>query len=97
MTLLAVEGLDVNYDKIRAVNGVDLVVNHGEIVALVGLNGAGKSSTIRAICGVERPASGRITNGRSTSLTGPGSSCATHWSIMRILWRTSCIRTQNRS
>ena len=61
MTLLAIEGLDVSYDKIRAVTGVDLVVNHGEIVALVGVNGAGKSSTIRAICGVERPASGRIT------------------------------------
>jgi branched-chain amino acid transport system ATP-binding protein len=40
--------------------GLDLAVNEGEIVALVGVNGAGKSSTIRAICGVEKPAAGRI-------------------------------------
>ncbi len=60
MTLLMVEGLDVRYGKIRAVVGLDLAVNDGEIVTLVGVNGAGKSSTIRAICGVETPAAGRI-------------------------------------
>lgn len=60
MTLLTVEGLDVRYGKIRAVVGLDLAVNDGEIVTLVGVNGAGKSSTIRAICGVETPAAGRI-------------------------------------
>ncbi len=60
MTLLTVEGLDVRYGKIRAVIDLDLAVNDGEIVTLVGVNGAGKSSTIRAICGVETPAAGRI-------------------------------------
>ncbi len=60
MSLLTVEGLDVRYGKIRAVDGLDLAVNEGEIVALVGVNGAGKSSTLRAICGVEKPAAGRI-------------------------------------
>jgi len=60
MTLLMVEGLDVRYGKIRAVVGLDLAVNDGEIVTLVGVNGAGKSSTIRAICGIETPAAGRI-------------------------------------
>ncbi len=60
MTLLTVEGLDVRYGKIRAVVGLDLAVSEGEIVTLVGVNGAGKSSTIRAICGVETPAAGRI-------------------------------------
>ena len=50
MTLLKVEGLDVCYGKVRAVIGIDLAVNEGEIVTLVGINGAGKSSTIRAIC-----------------------------------------------
>jgi len=60
MTLLTVEGLDVRYGKIRAVVGLDLAVNDGEIVTLVGVNGAGKSSTIRAICGVETPVAGRI-------------------------------------
>jgi branched-chain amino acid transport system ATP-binding protein len=60
MTLLTVEGLDVRYGKIRAVVGLDLAVDDGEIVTLVGVNGAGKSSTIRAICGVESPSAGRI-------------------------------------
>ena len=60
MTLLKVEGLDVCYGKVRAVIGIDLAVNEGEIVTLVGINGAGKSSTIRAICGVETPAAGQI-------------------------------------
>jgi branched-chain amino acid transport system ATP-binding protein len=60
MTLLMIEGLDVHYGKIRAVVGLDLAVDDGEIVALVGVNGAGKSSTIRAICGIETPAAGRI-------------------------------------
>ena len=61
MTLLEIKGLGVSYDTVRAVSGIDLVVSNGEIVALVGGNGAGKTSTIRAICGIERPASGRIT------------------------------------
>ncbi len=60
MTLLTVEGLDVRYGKIRAVVGLDLAVDDGEIVTLVGANGAGKSSAIRAICGVVSPAAGRI-------------------------------------
>ncbi len=60
MTLLTVEGLEVRYGKIRAVLGLDITVDDGEIVTLVGVNGAGKSSTIRAICGVETPAAGRI-------------------------------------
>ena len=61
MTLLEIKGLGVSYDTVRAVSGIDLVVSNGEIVALVGGNGAGKTSTIRAICGIERPSSGRIT------------------------------------
>ena len=60
MSLLTVQGLDVRYGKIRAVVGLELAVNEGEIVTLVGVNGAGKSSTIRAICGIETPAAGRI-------------------------------------
>ena len=61
MTLLAIKGLEVNYDMVRAVTAVELVVREGEIVALVGANGAGKSSTIRAICGIKRPRAGSIT------------------------------------
>jgi branched-chain amino acid transport system ATP-binding protein len=48
--LLEVKGLEVHYGGIRAVSGVDLEVDEGELVCLIGANGAGKSSTLRAIC-----------------------------------------------
>jgi len=52
MNLLAVRGLEVHYGGIRAVHGIDLEVAEGELVCLIGANGAGKSSTLRAICGL---------------------------------------------
>ena len=58
--MLEVRGLHVSYGKVRAVQGVSLAVNEGEIVALIGANGAGKSSTMHAVCGIERPAAGEI-------------------------------------
>jgi len=58
--LLAVEGLDLYYGDAQALAGVSLAVSAGEIVAIVGANGAGKSSLIRAIAGIERPRGGRI-------------------------------------
>jgi branched-chain amino acid transport system ATP-binding protein len=48
--LLEVKGLEVNYGGIRAVKGIDLDVAEGELVCLIGANGAGKSSTLKAIC-----------------------------------------------
>ena len=48
--LLEVKDLEVNYGGIRAVKGIDLEVGKGELVCLIGANGAGKSSTLRAIC-----------------------------------------------
>lgn len=57
---LKVENLVVNYGKIRAVRDVSLVVGEGEIVALVGANGAGKSTILRTISALHRPAGGRI-------------------------------------
>ena len=60
MTLLRVKGLEVRYGKIRAVVGLDLEVREGEIVTLLGVNGAGKTSTISAICGVVPAAGGEI-------------------------------------
>jgi len=48
--LLEVKGLEVHYGGIRAVSGVDLEVAEGELVCLIGANGAGKSSTLKAIC-----------------------------------------------
>lgn len=57
--MLSVSGLDVRYGPIQAVRGVDLDVAEGEIVALLGANGAGKSTTLKAIVGLA-PATGRI-------------------------------------
>jgi branched-chain amino acid transport system ATP-binding protein len=52
VSLLEVKGLEVRYGGIRAVKGIDLAVDEGELVCLIGANGAGKSSTLRAIAGV---------------------------------------------
>ncbi|HEX3760117.1 MAG TPA: ABC transporter ATP-binding protein [Kofleriaceae bacterium] len=57
---LVVENLDVFYGDAQALSGVSLEVPRGAIVAIVGANGAGKSSLIRAIAGLETPRAGRI-------------------------------------
>jgi branched-chain amino acid transport system ATP-binding protein len=48
--LLEVKGLQVHYGGIRAVKGIDLYVKEGELVCLIGANGAGKTSTLKALC-----------------------------------------------
>jgi branched-chain amino acid transport system ATP-binding protein len=60
MTLLSVEDLGVSYGGIRAVKGISLSLDKGSIVALIGANGAGKSTTLRAVSGLTE-ASGRVT------------------------------------
>jgi branched-chain amino acid transport system ATP-binding protein len=60
VSLLALEKLEVAYGGIRAVKGIDLAVESGEMVCLIGANGAGKSTTLRAITGLVRAAGGRI-------------------------------------
>src|SRR3546814_12729952 len=50
--LLEIRQLEVAYGGIRAVRGIDLRVERGELVSLIGANGAGKSTTLRAICGL---------------------------------------------
>lgn len=67
--MLEVRGLHVSYGKVRAVQGVSLRVEEGEIVALIGANGAGKSSTMHAICGAARPARGAVSF-RGKDITG---------------------------
>ncbi|MEO6022960.1 MAG: ABC transporter ATP-binding protein [Burkholderiales bacterium] len=57
MSLLEVKGLQVAYGGIRAVKGIDLSIGNGELVALIGANGAGKSSTLKTLAGMQ-PASG---------------------------------------
>ena len=58
--LLCVRGLTVRYGGVTALHGIDLEVHQGELVALLGANGAGKSTTLRAISQLVRPASGSI-------------------------------------
>ena len=58
--ILRIKDLKVNYGGIEAVKGISLDVPQGEIVTLIGANGAGKSSTLRAISGLVKPTSGSI-------------------------------------
>lgn len=58
--ILEVKDLKVAYGGIEAVRGISFEVPEGEVVTLIGANGAGKSSTLRAIVGLEKPASGSI-------------------------------------
>jgi branched-chain amino acid transport system ATP-binding protein len=63
MALLEVAGLIAGYGAITAVKGIDLAVEEGEIVTLIGSNGAGKSTTLRAVSGIIRPRAGTVTFG----------------------------------
>ena len=58
--LLQLNDLEVRYGPIRALRNVSLAVDQGEIVALLGANGAGKSTTLRTISGLVRPSSGAV-------------------------------------
>ena len=60
MSLLSVRGLTVRYGRIEAVHGIDLDVAAGKVVCLIGANGAGKTSILRALSGLLRPAGGRV-------------------------------------
>ena len=59
--ILVVEDIHTYYGAIHAIKGVSLEVRRGEIVTLIGANGAGKSTTLRSINGLNRPREGRIT------------------------------------
>jgi len=58
--ILEVEAIQAFYGSIQAIKGVTLHVNHGEIVTLIGANGAGKSTTLRTINGIMHPKTGKI-------------------------------------
>jgi branched-chain amino acid transport system ATP-binding protein len=59
--MLALSGVSAGYGAVPAITGVSLAVGEGEAVGLLGANGAGKSTTLRAISGLVRPSAGRIT------------------------------------
>ena len=58
--VLSVEGLTVDYGRIRALHGLSLHINEGELVAVIGSNGAGKTTTLRAISGLLAPTEGKV-------------------------------------
>ena len=71
--MLSVRGLDAHYGLAHILAGLELTVQRGEVVVLLGRNGAGKSTTLKSIIGLVRPSSGQITfegqgiSGRSPS------------------------------
>ncbi|MDQ6851017.1 MAG: ABC transporter ATP-binding protein [Actinomycetota bacterium] len=60
MALLELIDVSVNYGRIRALHGISVTVEQGEIVALIGANGAGKSTTMRAISGIRALSGGQL-------------------------------------
>ncbi len=77
--MLKIENLKVNYGGIEAVKGISFEVDEGSIVTLIGANGAGKSTTLRTIAGLVKPASGTvsfmnedITNKRANEIVAKG-------------------------
>ena len=60
MRMLEVNNLHVSYGAIKALRGVSFYVDEGEIVALIGSYGAGKTTTLRTISGLERASQGEI-------------------------------------
>lgn len=72
MALLEIRDLVVRYGEIEALRGISLKVEEGQVVTLLGANGAGKSTTLRAISGLAKPASGDILyDGKSIAGLGP--------------------------
>ena len=71
--LLTTRGLEVAYDRVQVLFGVDLDVRPGECVALLGTNGAGKSTVLKGICGLQPPIGGTVTfDGEDLTGTDPG-------------------------
>ncbi|TLP39546.1 ABC transporter ATP-binding protein [Arcobacter arenosus] len=72
MALLECKDLEINYDQVRAVKKVNLSLEEGETITLIGANGAGKSSILKAITGLKKPTSGEVLfNGESLNGMSP--------------------------
>jgi branched-chain amino acid transport system ATP-binding protein len=70
--MLELKGLSVAYGGIQAVKQLDLTLNQGELVSLIGANGAGKSTTLKAICGLLKPKAGEVRYlGQAVHAQGP--------------------------
>src|SRR5450755_4595787 len=72
MPLIALEGLTIRYGEIEALHGLSMAVEAGEVVTLLGANGAGKSTTLRTISGLLKPAAGDVVfDGKSIAALPP--------------------------
>ena len=92
--MLRVENLAVNYGMINAVRGVNFEVNQGEIVSLIGANGAGKSTILRTISGLIKPASGTLTyEGQNITKTNAQKIVQAYLSVKTWKWVPSYART----
>jgi branched-chain amino acid transport system ATP-binding protein len=60
MALLECKNLEINYDQVKAVRNVNISLEEGETITLIGANGAGKSSILKAITGLKKPTSGEV-------------------------------------
>ena len=82
--LLKVDDIHVYYGAIHAIKGISFEVDEGEIVTLIGANGAGKSTTLNTIAGLLKPRSGQITfDGKPSWASAPARSWA---------WACPCAR-----
>jgi len=86
--------ISVHYDKVQALDNVSLNLEKSEIVALIGANGAGKTSTLRAITGLAKPSAGEIWfNGRRIDKLDPAaisSGSAFQWCPKAAMFIPSC-------
>jgi branched-chain amino acid transport system ATP-binding protein len=83
MALLELEKLSVHYGPIQALHGISMRVEEGQIVTLLGANGAGKSTTLRAISGLLKPTSGHIRY-RGESIAGIAPHKLVHMGICHV-------------
>ena len=90
--MLSLDGLRASYGRVEALKGVSLAVRPGELVTLIGANGAGKTSTLKAISGILR-ASG----GRAWEWAGSGSTCPATRERSRNSRRRGCPGTRIRA
>ena len=95
MSMLKVEGLNVYYGSIHAIKGVSFEVNQGEIVTMIGANGAGKSTTMNTVAGLLKPKSGSITFEGHDVTTTPASICCSPPESVPEIWRWRSFRRGN--
>ena len=92
--ILEIKNLVVSYGGIEAVKGIDLTVEEGKIVTLIGSNGAGKSTTLKAVAGLVRPKSGEILLD-GTNLVGKSTDQIVSSGVTLVNVRPSCSASES--